>query len=347
MHKVLLTSLCIAAGLAGHAQQKQPATYKVEAVQKINSEVYQLVHNPTDGNVYVAGPKAGFNRQSDNFIFVLRSADLKVTDSINVGKNLPFGIALNNKTQTLYVGHSIQNSVSAIDLKTKKQTIISGVKEKGKIREIVVDETKNLVYVSDHGNPSVWVIDGKTNTFVQAMDQPGAYLIGLNVDPERGRVYATDGDTMEGNILVFDCEKRELVGKYRTWSYCPLNIAIDYRNNRLFVSQSNDNNVTVVDGNTGEIINKVYLGYDTSPIGLVFDEARNLLYTANRNKKEVAVVDAQNFKVKERIPTGGLPNTISLDKATGQIYVTNKNAGRGKTEEKLENANTVIKISPI
>lgn len=347
MYRAFLAIALAAVSPAGFAQQKHPPTYKVDAVQKINSEVYQLVYNPGDGNIYVAGPKAGFNRQADNFVYVLSGKDLAVKDSINVGKNLPFGIGLNTRTQTLYVGHSIQNSVSAIDLKTKKQTIIPGGKEKGKIREIVVDETRNLVYVSDHGNPSVWVIDGKTNTLVQSIDHPGAYLIGLNVDPARERIYATDGDTMEGNILVFDSKSRTLVDKYKTWSYCPMNIAVDYKSNRIFVSQSNDNNITIVDGNTGQIINKVYLGYDSSPIGLVYDEKTNLLYTANRSKKEVAVVDMESFKVKERIPTGGLPNTISLDKETGLIYVTNKNAGRGKTEEKLENANTVIRISRI
>lgn len=322
--------------------QEKPANYKIENVQKLNSELYQLVYNPTNNSVYVAGPKKGFSKDADNFVYVLDAKDLSLKDSIAIGKYMPFGIALNNKTQTLYVGHSLQKAVSAIDIKSKKQTIIPNDKEKAKIREIVVDEVRNKVYVSDHGNPSIWEIDGKTNKLIKTIEQPGAYLLGLNVDAKRGKVYATDSQDMQGNVMVYNSESGKLESQFKTWSYCPLNIALDQVNNRIFVSQSNDNNVTVLDGNTGEIINKVYLGYDSSPIGLVYDAKNNLVYTANRNKQQVAVIDAKSYKVIETVATEGLPNTISLDPVSGAIYVTNKEAG--KKGKPVANGNTVMKI---
>jgi len=321
----------------------QDNDFEIQHQQKLNSELYQLVYNPVNSLVYVAGPKAGFDKNAENYIYVLDGQNLAVKDSISVGKHRPFGIALNKTTQTLYVGHSFDGAISAIDLKTKKQTLIPSGKEKSKIREIAVDEKRNKVYVSDHGDASIWEVNGKTNTYLKSFESPGAYLIGLNVDPERGRVYGTDGSDMEGNILVFDSETGKLKNKYKSWSYCPMNIALDQANNRLFVSQSNDNNITVINGDTGDIVHKVYLGYDASPIGVLFDGANNLIYAANRNKNEVAVIDAVNYKVIDRIPTEGLPNTISLDPATGAIYVTNKKAGRNG--EPVANANTVMKIA--
>ncbi|KGE12828.1 YncE family protein [Sphingobacterium deserti] len=340
---LLLAALALTSTLSfAQEQDGEDNNYEIVHIQKLPNEVYQLVYNPTDNNVYVAGPKKGFNRDTENFIYVLNGNDLQITDSITVGKNLPFGIALNNKTQTLYVGHSMQNAVSALDLKTKKQTLIPGGKEKGKIRELVADERSNTVYVSDHGVPSIWQIDGKTNTYLRSFEKPGAYLIGLGVDSEREKVYGTDGQDMKGNILVFDTKTGKLENSFKTWSYCPLNIALDLTQNRIFVSQSNDNNITVLNGETGEIIDKVYLGFNSSPIGLVYDASNNLIYTANRVKQEVAVVDATTYKVIDRIPTDGLPNTISLDPKTGMIYVTNKEANRNA--EPLENGNTVIKI---
>lgn len=331
--------------IIGAKAQNKTAQYTVEKLQKVNSEVYQLVFNPTNQLVYVVGPKKGFDRNADNHIYVLDGNDLTLVDSIPIGKNLPFGITLNNKTQTLYVGHSLQSSISAVDIKTKKHTLIPSGKEKSKIRELTVDEDRNLVYVSDHGNPSVWIVDGKTNTFKESLSYPDGYLLGLATDAKRGKIYLTDAGNMQGNIVVFNSDTKKLESTFKTWSYCPLNIAIDGKNNRLFVSQSNDNNVTVIDGNTGNIIDKVYLGYDASPIGLVYDENKNVLYTANRNKKEVAVIDAGTYKVLERIETKGLPNTISLDKTTGAIYITNKGAGRNG--DPVENANTVLKIVKI
>ncbi len=342
MKKLLIGCLFLSLATTVTAQETKKS-FHINQTQKLNCEVYQLVYNPTAKVVYVAGPKKGFDRKAENFVYVLNAADLAVQDSISVGNYLPFGIALNNRTQTLYVGHSLQNAISAIDLKSKKQILIPSGKEKSKIREIVVDEQRNKVYVSDHGNPSVWEIDGKTNIYTRSFDKEGAYLLGLQVDTERGKVYGTDGKDMEGNVLVFNSESGVLEAAYKTWSYCPMNIAVDKANNRIFVSQSNDNNITVLDGETGEIINKVYLGFNTSPIGLVYDEKNDLLYTANRASQEVAVVNVKDYTVLERIPTKGLPNTISLDSQNSIIYVTNKDAGRNG--DPVENGNTVMKIT--
>jgi len=341
MKKMFIVSGLLFATLVVNAQDKK-AIFKIDKKQKVDSEVYQLVYNPTLDQVYVAGPKTGFNKEIDNHIYVLNGQDLTVVDSINVGKNLPFGIALNTKTQVLYVGHSLQSAVSAIDLKTNQVTLIKNDRSKSKIRELTVDESRNTVYVSDHGNPSIWVIDGTNNTIRSFMDYPGGSLLGLATDSEKGKVYATDSETMEGNILVYNADNGQLESKFQTWSYCPLNIAVDKGGNRLFVSQSNDNNITVVDSGTGKIINKVYLGYDASPIGIAYDVDKGILYAANRNKKEVVAVDMKDYKVLERIDTQGLPNTISIDAKTGTVYVTNKQAGR--KGEPLENGNTVMKI---
>lgn len=336
----LILAFAFAASAA--SVQEKDFDYEILHTQKLPNEVYQLIFNSANNKVYVAGPKKGFDKEAENFIYELDGSDLRITDSISVGKHLPFGITLNNSTQTLYVGHSLQNAISAIDLKTKKQTLISGGKEKSKIRELAVDEKTNKIYVSDHGNPSIWQVDGKTNTYEKSFDKAGAYLIGLGVDSKRGRVYGTDGQDMKGNILVFDSKTGALSNSFKTWSYCPLNIALDLKQNRIFVSQSNDNNITILDGESGDIIDKVYLGFNTSPIGLVYDETNDLVYTANRVKQEVAVVDAKTYKVLDRIPTDGLPNTISLDQKTGIIFVTNKEAGRNG--EPVENGNTVMKI---
>lgn len=95
----------------------------------------------------------------------------------------------------------------------------------------------------------------------------------------------------------------------------------------------------------GNIINKIYLGYDVSPIGLVYDGKNDLVYVANRNKKEVAIVNMKDYEVIERVATKGLPNTIVLNEKDGSVYVTNKSSR--KAEEGLENGDTVQKITKI
>lgn len=330
---------------AQQAKEKQPATYKIEAQQKINANIYQLVYNTGNNSVYVVGPKGSYETKDDQYVYELDGNTLAVKDSIVIGKYAPFGLAINNKTQTLYIGHSVQQRISALDLKTKKVTVIPSGREKSKIRELFVDEQNNRVYVSDHGDPSLWVIDGKTNKYLKTIGAAYTYPLGLNVDAKRGKIYATDGASMEGNVLVFDLKTNTLLSKWKTWAQLPLNIAIDHQKNRLFISMSTDDNVTVVDGNSGNIINKIYLGKNAAPVGLVYDESQNLIYVANRGTKEVAVVDAENYKVKERIATKGLPNTITINKSTGAIYVTNK--ASTKADKDVENGDTVQKIVKI
>lgn len=339
MKKLIIVFLLLGACKV-HAQN----SYSIEKSQQLNAEVYQLVFNPTNQKIYVAGPKTGAGREGDNFIYALDAKTLQVEDSINVGKNVPYGLGINTKTQTIYAGNSRQNTLTAVDLKSKKVTVIPNGKEKSKIREIAVDEQRNEVYVSDHGNPGVWIVDGKTNQYKGDIAMGKGYLLGLGVDPARGKIYQTDGETMEGYVNVYDSETKKLVSKYKTWSYCPMNIAVDHKNNRIFVSQSTDNNVTVLDGNTGEIITKVHLGVEpSSPIGLMYDEENDIVFTANRRRRDVAVIDMKNYKITQRIPTVALPNTIALDKSTGDIFVTLKKEGRG--EAPVENGNSVIKIT--
>jgi DNA-binding beta-propeller fold protein YncE len=349
---VTLLSVAMQA-IAQRGQEKLPVTYKIEAVKQINADIYQLAFNPQKNEVYVAGPKGEFKSEKGKYtypdkqyVYVLDGSTLNVKDSIALKDNYPpLGVGFNTKTQTIYVGHSFNQAITAIDLKNGKQTLIPSGNDKSKIREVVVDEAANLIYVSDHGDPSVWVVDGKTNTYKTAIAAKGAFPTGLVVDHTRNRVYTTDGSGPEGNVIAFDSKTLKESGKWKTWGSNPLNVAVDSRSNRLFISENGDNKVSVLNATTGELITKISLGKDAGPVGLVYDETRDVVYVAERTKKEIAVLDVKNYKLTERIPTEGLANTIVLDKTSGAIYVTNKApfSWTGKAEV-LENGNTVMKI---
>ncbi len=338
---------------AQRREAPNPVTYKIDIAQHINSNVYQLAQNPARNELYVVGingkvsSENGTNVYKDKqYAYILDGKSLAVKDSVELPYNHPgLGLAVNTKTQTLYVGYTFNQAISAINLDTKKQTLIPSGNKESKIREIVVDETNNMVYVSDHGTGALWVVDGKTNTLKTMISKPGSFLLGLQVDPATSRIFTTDGSEPAGNVLVFDSKTHKEIGRWKTWGDNPINIAIDTKGNRLFVAEHRDHKVTVLDAKTGEIITKVVLGKENGPVGLVYDEAKDLVYVALRTKREVAVIDAKNYKLQERIPTEGLPNTIVLNKADGAIYVTNKAPfSRTGEAEVLKNGNTVMKI---
>lgn len=124
MHKIAsprLAAVALTASVSfAQKQDVNEANYQILHIQPLPNEGYQSADTLADNNVYVAGLNTAFNRTVEYSIYILDGRNLQITYSIAVSKNLPFGIALNKKTQTLYVRHSFLNVVSAWHLKTKK-----------------------------------------------------------------------------------------------------------------------------------------------------------------------------------------------------------------------------------
>ncbi len=75
----------------------------------------------------------------------------------------PFGATINNTTQTLWFGNTVDSSVTAIDAKTsavKGRLVLDDRKRSDTVRplqprELVVNEKTNTVYISGLGKESV------------------------------------------------------------------------------------------------------------------------------------------------------------------------------------------------
>lgn len=314
---------------------------------KVGKGIYEIVVDQHDGAVYVAS--VGQQGNPGPYIYKLDPTTLVVTDSIAVGEAAGFGLGINQKTRTLYTTNTRSNSVHAIDLKTGKllATITNGAAE-SHTREVVVDEKTNTVYVSDVGDPStVWVIDGKTNTYLHSLENAGKTATGLAVDSKKGLLYVTAmGDN---EVLVYNTKTREKVKSFPSGSESPINIAFDQKGDRLFITDSKNSVLTVLNATSGELLQKINVG--ENPIGVNYDPKLNRIYTANRQGKSVTVIDGSTYAVIKQLPTDGLSNTVAVNPKTGAAYVTNKQVGtrvrEGQTPPPpLPNGDTVGLITP-
>lgn len=335
----LAVLLASAAGLA-HGQ-----TLATSA--KVGQGLYEIVVDHKDGAVYVAS--VGQQGNPGPYIYKLDPKTLAATDSIALGEIAGFGLGINQKTRTLYTSNTRGNSVHAVDIKTGKvlATISNGAAS-SHTREIVVDEKTNTVYVSDVGDPStVWVIDGKTNQYLYSLEGAGKTATGLAIDSDKGLLYVTAmGDN---EVLVYNTATREKVKSFSSGSESPINIAFDKKGDRLFVTDSKNSVLTVLNASSGELLKKIDVG--ENPIGVNFDGKRNRIYTANRQGKSLSVIDGDTYKVIKHIPTDGLSNTVAVNPKTGGAYVTNKQVGtrvrEGQTPPTpLPNGDTVSLITP-
>lgn len=320
----------------------QAAAQQVDKSSSAGKGIYESAFNSQDGHVYVTS--AGSRTAPGGALYKINPADLSVVDSIALKENPPYGIAINNKTQVAYTTNTRTNSVSAVDLKTGKvlATITSGA-DKSHTREVLVDEDNNLVYVTDVGDPSsIWVIDGKTNTFSHLIPDLGKTATGMAFAKTKDKLYVT---VMGSNaIAVIDTKTRQIEKSFSSGGEAPINIASDGK--RLFVTNQKSGTVTVLDTD-GKLLKSIATG--EGAIGIAYDGVKNRIYSANRQTGTTTVIDAKTYAVLADLQTGSAPNHVRIDPTSGVAYVVNKTKGGRPVEGQAPvvdtNGDTITKIN--
>lgn len=312
--------------------------------EKIAAGIYEIIYNPTGHELYVA--TVGTRQNPGGFIFVLDAETLTKKDSIDVKFAPAFGLGFNRKTQMLYTSNTVSNSVHVVDV-TKRELVITiyPEMENSHTREIVVDEDKNIIYVTDVGRPgSVWIIDGETNTLETIVGDLGTSTTAHALNKEKNVMYFTN---MGGHdISILDLETQEIIQVFPAHGERPTNVQYDTETDRLFVTNQTTADLTVLNATTGELIKKIPTGEGS--LGVRFDPDRNRIFVANRGSGTVNIIDSDSYEILATLETGTHPNTVVIDPATGAAYVTNKALGRarGSTEPPAPdpNGDTVTKI---
>lgn len=283
--------------------------------------VYEAIINAKDGHIYITS--AGTRTQPGGAIYKIHPESLAITDSIVMKEHPPFGLAINQKTQTLYTSNTRSNTVSAVDIESGKViTTFSNGTDKNHTREIIVDEDKNLVYVSDVGDPSsIWVIDGTTNQVLHTIENTGKTTTGMAFNTAKDKIYVTNMGTNE--IGVIDLKTKALIESFPSGGESPINIIND--GDRLFVANQKSGTITVLNPNTGELIKSINTG--AGAIGIHYDSKSDRIYSANRQTGTTTVIDGSTYEILADLPTGSHPNNVKVDPETGAAYVINKTKG--------------------
>lgn len=308
---------------------------------RAGSGVYEAVFSTQDGHLYVTA--AGSRTNPAGALFKVNPESMTVVDSILLKENPPYGIGINNKTQTVYTTNTRTNTVSAVDLKTGKllATIKNGA-EKSHTREVLVDETNNLIYITDVGSPSnIWVIDGNTNSYSHAIENVGESATGITFLNNTDKLYLTIMN--ENAVYVVDTKTRKVEKSFPAGGESPINIVSDGK--RLFVTNQKSGTLTVLTAE-GELIKSIPTG--AGAIGIAYDPIKKRVYSANRQSGTTTVIDAETLEVLADLPTGSYPNHVKIHPQTGEAFVINKAKAavqvEGKAPELDKNGDIVTKI---
>ena len=311
-----------------------------------------------NAKVYVSGGQTGF-------LYVFDANTGAKTDSIDCRKTLndpePGDAYLGDLTLTrdgslLFVVDQIQFRMLIID--TKQMQVIKSVKTGRYPFGIALSPDEKMAYVANVGmfeytpiqfrNPKSSGVEFPTSAFGSEQAQHGyendsVVVAGLG-DPnvaESFSVWTIDVSNPENAVVRNRLKTGHLVGAKvegipAVGGSSPNSIVAT--NNYVFVSNGNNDCITVIDINTDTILTEIFLKPHPAvknfrgviPFGLAISPDQRRLYVAEAGINAIGVVDVPTLSVIGHIPTGWFPSKLKVTSDGKKLVIANaKGFGSG------------------
>ncbi|MCL0369901.1 YncE family protein [Escherichia coli] len=314
----------------------------------VGKGAYEMAYSQQENALWLATSQS---RKLDKggVVYRLDPVTLEVTKAIHNDLK-PFGATINNTTQTLWFGNTVNSAVTAIDAKTgevKGRLVLDDRKRTEEVRplqprELVADDATNTVYISGIGKESViWVVDGENIKLKTAIQNTGKMSTGLALDSKGKRLYTTNAD---GELITIDTADNKILSRKKLLDdgkeHFFINISLDTANERAFITDSKAAEVLVVDTRNGNILAKVAA---PESLAVLFNPARNEAYVTHRQAGKVSVIDAKSYKVVKTFDTPTHPNSLALSADGKTLYVSVKQ--KSTKQQEATQPDDVIRIA--
>lgn len=314
----------------------------------VGKGAYEMAYSQQENALWLATSQS---RKLDKggVVYRLDPVTLEVTQAIHNDLK-PFGATINNTTQTLWFGNTVNSAVTAIDAKTgevKGRLVLDDRKRTEEVRplqprELVVDDATNTVYISGIGKESViWVVDGENIKLKTAIQNTGKMSTGLALDSKGKRLYTTNAD---GELITIDTADNKILSRKKLLDdgkeHFFINISLDTARQRAFITDSKAAEVLVVDTRNGNILAKVAA---PESLAVLFNPARNEAYVTHRQAGKVSVIDAKSYKVVKTFDTPTHPNSLALSADGKTLYVSVKQ--KSTKQQEATQPDDVIRIA--
>lgn len=338
---LLLGSLLVASSFSAQAAE--------DLLRKgVGKGAYEMAFSQQENALWLATSQS---RKLDKggIVYRLDPVTLDVTQVIHNDLK-PFGATINNATQTLWFGNTVNSAVTAIDAKTsevKGRLVLDARKRSEEVRplqprELVVDEATNTVYISGLGKESViWVVDGEKIALKETIQNTGKMGAGLAIDSQAKRLYTTNAD---GEFITIDTATNKILSRKKLLEdgkeHFFINLSLDTAGHRAFVTDSKAAEVVVVDTRNGNVLAKVAA---PESLAVLFNPTRNEVYVTHRQAGKVSVIDAKSYNVVKTFDTPTFPNSLVLSADGKTLYVSVKQ--KSTREKEATEPDDVIRIA--
>jgi DNA-binding beta-propeller fold protein YncE len=240
-------------------------------------------------------------------------------------------IVINPNSKLLYTNHPSLNYSYIIS--QVNNTILGKIELPGFIKNLAVDPEKNMIYSTTafYDVSEVNIIDGTNNKIVSNITIPNGYYpdgFDLDLNPKINKLYVTaseDNKVYRINTLNYTDIKQIIVPDQ------PMKVSIDLKNNVVYVLHTNNDTISIIDGNNDELIDTINLGILSED--LTIDSEQNLIYVSTGFKNRNLIIDINNdYKFKrlvlpEEEEGTALYTSIAVNPLTDILYKTISDSG--------------------
>jgi YVTN family beta-propeller protein len=280
------------------------------ATMAVGSNPQAVAVNPVTNKIYVA------NTNPSGTVTVIDGATNETT-TLAVG-GFPAALAVNPMTNRVYVANQVANgTVSVID--GARDTVSATISVGGLPSALAADPATNRIYVASGATDSVTVLNGADNSTSTVSTGPGSNPAAVAVGSITHKAYVACPGA--GSLVVLD------VGNNRT---SPVAVggsarilALDPVSNWVYVVDSGQNAVTVIDGASDTVVAAVAVG--ASPVAVAINSATHQIYTANLGDNTVTAIDGATNRTTT-LAVGAGPEVLGIDPVTNKLYVANESA---------------------
>ena len=246
----------------------------------------------------------------------------KITQVLRIGRGWN-GIAWSPDSKTVYAGGGASDKIHVFSRGADGKfgddaPLTLPVTQENKTYQggVAVSSDGKTLYVANTGTNAVLAVslpDGKrvAKAVLEKDTRPYALRVGPN-----GDIYASlwGGEA----VVILDGATLSVKSTWKTGRH-PNDLLFSRDGKRLFVSCGNDDDVQILDAQTGQITERVHLTVTpkappgATPCALSLSPDNKTLYVANSDNNDVVVVDvsqAGQSRVKGFIPTGWYPTNV-------------------------------------
>ena len=206
-----------------------------------------IAFNPVTNTIYVGNSNLGS-------VFVVNGRTQSVVTTIQTGKSLVQALAVNWRTNRLYLTtENFANQecfVEVVDGRTNQivDTIDMGIKPNLCLPSIAVNPFLNRIYIADPSNNAVVVMNG-ANDMTVASIPVGSFPVSLSINLITNRIYTVLQNPF-GKLVTISGRTNGVVQTTSIGAF-PATVVADMANNRILAST--DDGIYVVDGRSQQV----------------------------------------------------------------------------------------------